>query len=109
MNFTASGRMGLPRTVATASLISSRSLSLSSLPAAGSQTDNNLALELVGTPTAAHSWTLGCVIAADWLPRAQALSGDLDRVVGTALDVPEALVVDERPIAMHPDVRQRDQ
>ena len=34
--------------------------------------------------------------------RAEPLAGDLDRVVGAAEDVPEAVVVDRRPVAVHP-------
>src|SRR5581483_1996459 len=36
---------------------------------------------------------------------AEALAGDLQRVVRTALEEPEALVVDVGPVAVHPDVR----
>ena len=38
------------------------------------------------------------------LGRAEALARDLQRVVGAALDVPEAVVVDVRPVAVHPHV-----
>src|SRR5215467_11936239 len=36
--------------------------------------------------------------------RPDALAGDVDRVVRAAMDIPEAIGVDTRPIAMHPDV-----
>ena len=38
------------------------------------------------------------------LRRSHPLAGDLDCVVGAAQDVPEPFLVDQRPIAVHPDV-----
>ena len=60
-----------------------------------------------GTPMAAASSTAGCVNEHRFdLGRADPLAGDLDRVVRAPEDVPEAVLVDRCPVAVHPDVRE---
>ena len=56
-----------------------------------------------GTPTAAASATMPLEIAADSSSAGpMRLPGDVERVVGAAVQVPVAVLVDRRPVAVHP-------
>ena len=60
-----------------------------------------------GTPIAAASTTRGMGRGRGLdLGRPDALAGDLERVVRAAADVPVAVVVDDRPVAVDPDARE---
>ena len=103
---TFSGLSALPTPAATRFDSSARSGSDGAWPGPEhDEADDGLALDLVGH---ADDAGLGDGGMADQhrldLGRPEPLAGDLQRVVRAALDEPEAVVVDVRPVAVDPDV-----
>ena len=109
---TAAGRHGLPRSRTTSALTSRPSAARIRERRAGigahhAEHDDHLALELVGHADRGRldDRRMGDDGRLD-LGRADPLAGDLERVVGAAVEVPEAVAVEDRPVAVDPGARQ---
>ena len=102
---TSAGAKALPSSSAQRARRRARSSSLGSLPGAQhAEAPHDLALDLVRHADRAG---LGDRRVADErrlvLGRADALAGDVERVVGAAVQEPVAVGVDRRPVAVRPD------